>query len=78
MVETPENFGRDIPCKLCNLSRDQMSHVLECVVIKLACPELITNPVKIADAFDSNMENVRNLAVTYQKAWRVRQKLLEQ
>ena len=37
-IDTPENYGRDVPCRLCFLARDEMSHILECVVIKVACP----------------------------------------
>ena len=49
-------------------------HVLDCVVIKLACPEVYQNAtVKIKDAWEyTNIENVRDLAVVYQKAWRAR------
>ena len=38
MIETPDSYGRNELCKLCHLARDDMSHVLDCIVIKLASP----------------------------------------
>ena len=43
MIETPDNYGRDVLCRLCFLARDGMAHVLDCIVQKLACPELYWN-----------------------------------
>ena len=77
MIETPDNYGRDVPCRLCYLARDEMSHVLDCVVLKLACPELYLNSdVSINDAYEgNNMEKLKNLAIVFQEAWRTREKL---
>ena len=77
MIETPDNYGRDVPCRLCYLARDEMSHVLDCIVLKLACPELYRNSdVSINDAYEgNNMEKLKNLAIVFQEAWRTREKL---
>ena len=77
MIETPDNYGRDVPCRLCYLARDEMSHVLDCIVLKLACPELYLNSdVSINDAYEgNNMEKLKNLAIVFQEAWRTREKL---
>ena len=78
MIETPDSFGRNELCKLCQLSRDDIPHVLDCVIIKLACPMVYQNEdVKVEDAYQSdNMEKVKNLAIVFTKAWRARQALL--
>ena len=77
MIETPDNYGRDVPCRLCYLARDEMSHILDCIVLKLACPELYRNSdVSINDAYEgNNMEKLKNLAIVFQEAWRTREKL---
>ena len=79
MVNTPACYGQNTLCSLCNLARDEMSHVIECVVIKLACPEVyLDGSVKLGDAYEgTNMEKIKKLAVVYTKAWRVRRRLLE-
>ena len=79
MVNTPACYGQNTLCSLCNLARDEMSHVIECVVIKLACPEVyLDGSVKLEDAYEgTNMEKIKKLAVVYTKAWRVRRRLLE-
>ena len=68
---------RDVICRLCYLARDEMSHVLDCIVLKFACPALYLNrDVSINDAFaDNNMEKLKNLAIVFQEAWRMREKL---
>ena len=79
MIETPDSYGRNELCKLCHLSRDEISHVLDCVIIKLACPMVLNQneTVKVEDAYQSgDMEKVKKLAIVFTKAWRVRQSLL--
>ena len=57
-----------------------MSHVIDCVVIKLACPLVYqSDNVRVEDAYaGTNMEKIKHLAVVYTKAWRTRQQLLSQ
>ena len=80
MIETPDCYGRNEICQLCNLTRDEMSHVIDCVVIKLACPLVYqSDNVRVEDAYEgTNMEKIKHLAVVYTKAWRTRQQLLSQ
>ena len=75
MIMTPDNMGKIQPCKLCELERDEMSHVLSCVILKLACPDLVRTTSKISDAYGTE-ENMKNLAIIYQKAWKERERLL--
>ena len=51
---TPDNMGKTQPCKLCELERDEMSHVLTCVILQLSCPDLVRSTAKIGDAHGAN------------------------
>ena len=52
MINTPDNMGQNTPCKLCHISRDEMSHVLTCFVVKLACQDVSdSDSVQIIDAY---------------------------
>ena len=78
MIETPTTCRLHPVATGCNLQvRDEMSHVLDCIVLKFACPALYLNrDVSINDAFaDNNMEKLKNLAIVFQEAWRMREKL---
>ena len=80
MIETPDCYGRNEICRLCNLARDEMSHVIDCVVLKLACLLVYQSEnVRLEDAYEgTNMEKIKLLAVVYTKAWRMRQQLIGQ
>ena len=78
MIMTPENLGKDQQCKICNVSKDEMAHTLNCIVIKLACPELMKmEEVDIKYAYSSDEVKLKTLAVLYQKAWRIREQILQ-
>ena len=78
MIETPDSYGRDVPCRLCHLARDEMSHVLDCIVLKLAGPGLYRDSdVSITDAFEgNNIEKMKKLAIAFQEALRTREILI--
>ena len=59
-IDTPDSYGRNTLCSLCNLARDEISHVIDCVVIKLACPDIyLSESVRIDDAYQqSDLEHV--------------------
>ena len=78
MIMTPENLGKDQQCKICNVSKDEMAHTLNCIVIKLACPELMKmEEVDIKYSYSSDEVKLKTLAVLYQKAWRIREQILQ-
>ena len=41
MIDTSENIGKDVLCKLCGIDFDTQVHVIQCIVLKLKCPELL-------------------------------------
>ena len=79
MIPTPDNMGQETWCKLCLISRDQMSHVLDCFVLRLACQDSYqtTTDVKLSDAYEGDIKKVKELALVFQKMWRKRIELLK-
>ena len=79
MILTPDNLGKNQQCQICDLARDEMSHVLDCVVVKLACPSLlyIEEKISIEDAYSDNIDKMKRLAVLFKKAWRTRESILK-
>ena len=82
MIPTPDNMGQETWCKLCLISRDQMSHVLDCFVLRLACQDTedsyqTTTNVKLSDAYECDIKKVKELALVFQKMWRKRVELLK-
>ena len=77
MINTPENMGKHQQCQLCGVLRDEMSHALVCVVVKLACPSLVyIGNTTIQDAHGDDIDRMKLLAVHFKKAWMTRQFLL--
>ena len=78
MISTLDNFGISAPCKLCQLETDTISHVLNCIFIKLEVPDILNNlDTNVTDAFKSNINKMKILATIFEKAWRKREELLE-
>ena len=77
MIPTFDNFGIDTVCPLCMIEKDQIDHVLECLILKLNCPDvLLHSNIKTSDASHENLENFNNLSEVFEKAWRKREELL--
>ena len=74
MINTPDNMGQNTLCKICHISRDEMSHVLNCVVLQLACQDGSVT-VEISDAY-GDIGKQKKLAEVYQRKWRIREKIL--
>ena len=75
-VDTPDSYGRDEQCRICNVERDQLSHVTECVVLKLLWPDMTQNEANTSDAYDDDVEKQRSLAIKFQRMWRIRKRIL--
>ena len=77
MIPTFDNFGINTVCPLCLTERDQIEHVLDCLILKLKCPDvLLHSNIKISDARDENIEKMNELSQVFEKAWRKREELL--
>ena len=68
MLSTLDNFRISAPCKLCQLEKDTISHVLNCIFIKLEVPDILNNlDINVNDAFKSSMEKMKILATVFKK-----------
>ena len=58
MLKVNHNFGNKSPCPLCELNDDEQSHLLECVIIKVKCPEIFENRknCKYEDIFSNDLK----------------------
>ena len=47
IINVPNNFGKKSQCPLCMtvspLNDNDQSHLIDCIIIKLACPEILEN-----------------------------------
>ena len=78
MLSTADNFGLKVPCRLCQLDTDSISHILQCVLLKLQVPQILTNSdVSTDDAFKNNLDRMETLANLFEKAWRKREEIIE-
>ena len=79
MLNTADNFGLKVPCRLCQLDTDSISHVLQCVLVKLQVPQILINSdISLDDAFKINLDRMETLASVFEKAWRKREEMLEE
>ena len=78
MLNVGENFGKKGPCPLCNLKEDTQSHLLDCIIVKMECPEIVENKenCSYADIFCNSIEKMNNIAKLLHQAMRTREKLL--
>ena len=74
MLPVGANYGKDIKCFACQISRDTSEHLLECVVVKMKCPEIMENTDSVfEDIFSSNMEKVLKIAKLLRSSIRIRE-----
>ena len=74
MLPVGENYGQDKNCFACDISRDTNRHLLECIVLKLKCTDLIENTyISLDDIYSSNMEKVTKAAKLLRSSLRRRE-----
>ena len=77
MVATSDNFGLKVPCKICFLGEDTISHVLNCILLRIEVPEILSNiDIDANDVFNRDMSKVHQFVVLFEKAWRKREEIL--
>ena len=78
MINTADNFGQQIPCKLCGLDFENQSHLIQCIVLKIRCPELLElNSEMNTIIFGQNMNQINQFLMTYEKVLRIRNNVLD-
>ena len=78
MMATPENFGLDRLCKICEIERDTTNHVLSCIFLKGEVPEVLGLDVDLSKGVysDDIDKNISFLKI-FEKMWRKREELLD-
>ena len=67
-------LAKKVPCFGCGQSDDTDRHLLECAVLKMACPDLMENTVSVYnDVFSSDMTKVQKVANLLKSALRARE-----
>ena len=74
MLPVGFNFGGKNLCSLCELSDDTEKHLLDCVVIKMNCPDLMENIDTVYnDVYSSSIDKVSKIAKLLSSALRARE-----
>ena len=77
MIDTPENIGKEVICKLCGIDFDSQTHVIQCIVLKLKCPELLQINQNMNEIIKKGtVTQLNNFSIIYEKALRLRKILL--
>ena len=77
MVPTADNYGQTKPCPIGCLEKDEIRHVLNCLFLKIECPDILKNTdVKIDDAFSGDDIKMAKLSEVFKEAWRTREDIL--
>ena len=57
MLNVLNNFGQHAKCPLCKIKEDDQTHLLDCLIIKINCPEILNNMnSKYEDIFSDNVD----------------------
>ena len=80
MLNVKNNFGDKGACPLCKLNLDDQSHLLECIMIKLECPEILENKKECVynDIYSNDIDKLNNIANLMYLAMRTREKMIKQ
>ena len=77
MIDTPENIGKEVLCKFCGIDFDSQTHVIQCIVLKLKCPELLQINQNMNEIIkNGTVKQLNNFSIIYEKALRLRKILL--
>jgi len=60
MINVGHNYGRKDCCPLCKIGPNNQQHLFECIIIKLACPELYHNVKNVIyeNIFSQNLQKL--------------------
>jgi hypothetical protein len=71
MLNVKNNFGDKGLCPLCKLNEDDQSHLLDCIIIKMKCSDILENKEKCSykDIYSNNIEKLSNISHLIYQAW---------
>ena len=77
MLNVSHNYGQKIQCPLCKIEEDDQEHLLNCIIIKLASPEILNNiDIKYTDVFSDNLDKLNEVSKLLEVALRRRTEIL--
>ena len=78
MLKVSNNYGIDGRCPLCKIAEDSQQHLIECLVIKASCPDILYNTnCKYEDLFNDNITKQNDIIKLIEVAIRKRMQILE-
>ena len=76
MLNVSYNYELKIKCRLCHLGEDDQEHLLECLIIKIECPEILHNTnVKHSDIYSSKIDKQIEITKLLEMAIRKRDRI---
>ena len=80
MVPVGGNFGNKDLCPLCNLRDDDQRHLQECLVLKIATPQLLDtiNDTHYEDVYSEDSVSVMNIATKLYKSYKNRELIIDE
>ena len=77
MLKVFHNFGQKIKCPLCKTEEDDQKHFIECLILKISCPEILNNTeIKYTDLYSNDIEKQNSLSKLLEIAIRKRSEIL--
>ena len=77
MLPVGFNYGKKIPCPLCQMNDDTDLHLIKCPITKFYCPDLIENTeYKFEDIYSEELSRLSIISKLIQSALRTREELL--
>ena len=77
MLNVFHNFGQKIKCPLCKIGEDDQKHLLECIILKFTCPQILNNTdIKFTDIFSDNLDKQCEVGNLLEIALRKRTEIL--
>ena len=78
MINVGYNYGRKDQCPLCKIGENDQQHLFQCIVLKLAIPELFhnANNVTYEDVFSQNFQKLIEVAKLCEIITRKRDELI--
>ena len=78
MLNVANNYGKDVNCPLCQLKKDDQKHLIECLILKSTCSDILYNDnAKYDDLFSENIGKQQKIVKLIENALRKREEILE-
>ena len=77
MLNVSYNFGQKIPCPFCKIAEDNQKHLIECMILKITCPEILNNKdIQYSDIFSESIDKLNEISKLFEIAIRKRTEIL--